>query len=248
MVRFHIAALIFSALGISGCGVVDMPSRGSGSIAQDISYSEHALETWPGAPRYGYVIEDLRIDVPRDLRVSEANVYYPIADIVWRGDPYGDRHEQVARIFRDGFNQATQVLQGGPAVIAEVEVRRFHALTEKARYTVGGVHSVRFVLTLRDAETGAVLDGPRRIRADMRAAGGAKALAEDAAGYTQRVAVTRHIAGVLARKLALEGAQNIHGQQAAASPTDARLAMSTRDIGAVKANAPGISDRAPRRP
>jgi hypothetical protein len=31
--------------------------------------------------------------------VSEENVYAPEAEIVWRGEPEGDRHAQVAQIF-----------------------------------------------------------------------------------------------------------------------------------------------------
>lgn len=218
MIRFPLAAMVL-ALGLAGCGVVEMPSRGAGL---PLIGPGHAGAAMPAAPGHGYVVTDLHIDVPDDLRVSEANVYYPIADIVWRGDPHGDRREQVAQIFRDGFGQAQAVLKGGPETIAEVEVERFHAVTEKARYTIGGVHSVRFILTLRDPVTGAVLDGPRRIKADMRASGGAKALAEDAAGYTQRVAVTTHLAEVLTRELALAGP----------APLPGAAALSTRDAGA----------------
>lgn len=30
-----------------------------------------------------------------DLSVSESNSYYPNADVVWRGDPIGDRIQQI---------------------------------------------------------------------------------------------------------------------------------------------------------
>jgi hypothetical protein len=39
---------------------------------------------------------------------------------------------------------------------------RFHALTERARYTIGGQHEIEFVYSVRHAETGAILSGRRR--------------------------------------------------------------------------------------
>ncbi|MGF6859498.1 hypothetical protein ABIE69_000045 [Rhodobacteraceae bacterium MBR-64] len=203
MTRFLVSVTLAS-LALSACGVVDMPSRSANvfdSAASPAAFADTAL-----APRAGYVIEDVRIAVPQSLRVSEANVYFPLADIVWRGDPYGDRRAQVAQIFRDGFAKAAPALVGGPKVVVDVEVQRFHAVTEKARYAFGGVHSVQFVMTVRDAATGAILSGPRPVKADMRASGGSSAIAEDARGYTQRVAITRHLAEVVARELALPGA------------------------------------------
>ena len=38
-----------------------------------------------------YDVAEVKIVVPQTLRVSEANSYRPNADIVWRGDPPGDR-------------------------------------------------------------------------------------------------------------------------------------------------------------
>ena len=94
-------------------------------------------------------------------------------------------------------------MTAGQAVILEAEVTRFHALTEKTRYTFGGMHSVKFRLTLRDAETGAVIDGPRLVSADIEAAGGVRAMAEDQAGRTQKVVIEEHLAEVIRAQLAL---------------------------------------------
>jgi hypothetical protein len=80
-------------------------------------------------------------------------------------------------------------------------VTRFHCLTEKTRNTIGGVHSLAFDLTVRHAETGEILDGPRRVVADVKASGGTKAIAEDYAGRTQKVVVTERLASVLQREL-----------------------------------------------
>lgn len=167
-----------------------------------------------------YRLVDARIDVPGSLRVSEANRFYPIADIVWRGEPPGDRRAQVRAIFAEGLARGAAGLTAGTPAVAEVEVLRFHSLTEKARYTVGGVHSIRFLLTLRDPATGAVLDGPRRVVADARASGGARAMAEEAQGRTQRVLIVEDLARVFRRELAGGGAP----ARAAPAPAAVRTA------------------------
>jgi hypothetical protein len=148
-----------------------------------------------------YTVREVRIEVPDDLRISEANSFYPIADIVWRGEPRGDRRAQVRGIFLDAFGFGTSGMAGGPGVVVEVTVRRFHALTERTRYSIGGVHAIRFDLTVRDAASGAVLDGPRTVVADLPASGGRRAIEEEAAGRTQRVVIVEHLAHVIRREL-----------------------------------------------
>lgn len=139
----------------------------------------------------------IRVQVSEDLKVSEANSYYPIADIVWRGDPRGDRRAQVAEILRDAVAEGLRDLQGFRPVVMDVDVRRFHSLTEKTRYTFGGTHSIHLRVTIRDAETGAVLHGPRWIDASLTAYGGQKAIEAEARGETQKARITRHVAELM---------------------------------------------------
>ena len=146
-------------------------------------------------------VQRVDIVVPRNLKVSEANMYYPPADIVWRGEPRGDRFSQVEAIWREAADRATAGMGKGVPVVVTVEVTRFHCLTEKTRYSVGGVHSLHFLLTVTNASTGAVIDGPRRVVADVKAAGGQRAVDEEARGLTQRVVVVNRLAEVLQREL-----------------------------------------------
>jgi hypothetical protein len=148
-----------------------------------------------------YNVVDLDVTVPRSLVVSEADIYYPDADIVWRGDPPGDRHAQVEAIFEAGMGRGAAALDGDRDVRVAVEVRRFHSLTERARARIGGVHSIRFVLTVTDARTGAVIEGPRLVSADLPAYGGQRAREAEAAGQTQKVRVTDHLARVAVAEL-----------------------------------------------
>ncbi len=144
---------------------------------------------------------EVAVVVPSTLRVSEAETYYPDADVVWRGEPRANRLEQVERILTEAAARGTGRLKSGLPVIAEIEVVRFHCVTEKTRNTIGGTHSMHFMLTIRHAETGEVLDGPRLVVADTKASGGAKAIAEDYAGRTQRVVVVDRLTQVIYNEL-----------------------------------------------
>jgi hypothetical protein len=89
----------------------------------------------------------------------------------------------------------------GRGAIVSLEVTRFHGLTEKARYTVGGNYAMHFLMTVRDAVTGEILDGPRPVVADVRGVGGVRAIAEDNAGRTELEVVTERLADVLRGEL-----------------------------------------------
>ncbi|MEO0864867.1 MAG: DUF6778 family protein, partial [Pseudomonadota bacterium] len=104
-------------------------------------------------------------------------------------------------IFETAMQRGTQSLDGTQPVALDIEVKRFHALTEKARYTVGGVHSITFDLTLIDPETGAKLGETRQVRADLDGFGGQQALRAEAAGLTQKVRITAHLAEVIRQEL-----------------------------------------------
>ncbi len=193
MNRFPLLLAPVLALALAACATDTPATRAS------------APHTGPIAPASPLVQAQAQssaatVRVPESLKVSEANRFYPIADIVWRGDPPGDRRAQVAAIFTEAID-AAKSQTGTPAGLVEVEVRRFHALTEKTRYTVGGVHSIRFDLTLRDPATGTVFDGPRRIVADVRGSGGAQAIEDDRIGRTQRVVIVERLTQVLIQEL-----------------------------------------------
>ena len=148
-----------------------------------------------------YSVDAIRFAAPADMRVSEANSYYPIADIVWRGDPLGNRLEQVSAIFQTSILGAGENLSGAVPVIVDVELVRFHSLTERTRYSVGGVHSIKFDLTVRDAATGEALEPTRRIDGDFAALGGYAALAADNQGQGQKVRITAHLTQLFTQEL-----------------------------------------------
>ncbi len=203
MMQTKAIAAFALCFGLAACGGAEAPpDRSSLSTAGEGVAMRAAPVSGRPVFRTSYRVTEVRVAVPRALRVSEANAYYPLADIVWRGDALGDRYAQVGDIFRAAAASGTLGIEGARPVVAEIEVVRFHCLTEKTRIMIGGVYSMRFLLTVRDAATGRVLDGPRMVIADKKGAGGVKAMAQDAAGLTQKVEVTQRLSEVIRRELA----------------------------------------------
>ena len=160
-----------AALGLSACASVDQTGQYEGatraSVVPQPVLAPQALSAYDAI-----FVGDIRVMVPRSLKVNEANRYYPGGDIVWREDPIGDRHLQVATILRDGIANGVAPFMGPREVDLLVELTRFHALSEKARYSIGGVHAIQFYLTVLDAATGDPLSERKLIQADFDALGG----------------------------------------------------------------------------
>ncbi len=178
-------------LGLAACATPEPATRGA-SVAPSLIDSSKVMMVTPD-----YNVTAIWIHVPTTLKVSEANSYFPIADIVWHGDPTGNRYDQVQTIFQQAFATGTADLRGTKDVVVDATVTRFHALTQKARYTTGGMHTLHFVLTVRDAKTGAILDGPRPVVADVKGAGGARAVRQEAEGLTQKTVIEKRLAQVI---------------------------------------------------
>lgn len=198
MSRYRIVTALILALGLSACSEYDLATRNT--VSDDAARDTSTVATLPAIN-----VVDTKIIVPRSLQVSEANSYYPAGDIVWRGDAYGDRYAQIEAILGESMQLARAGHSGSVPAVVEIELRRFHSITEKTRFSVGGVHSIRFNLTLRDPKTGAALAPTREIRADLREFGGDRAMQAERQGLTQKVRVTRHLANVLRSEMVRPG-------------------------------------------
>jgi hypothetical protein len=152
-----------------------------------------------------YSVRNFTVNVPADLTVSEANLYYPIADIVWRGDPYGDRPTQIKAMFQNGYQQTAKRINGPQEVDVRIVLKRFHSLSEKTRYTVGGMHSITFALTIKDVETGAILVQRDRVKADLKGFGGKRAMEADRQGHTMKNRIQSHLSRVIWAEMTLPG-------------------------------------------
>ena len=187
-------------IALAGCDAIKS-SRSDGLPLSEVKLDGRATISPSGATNPRYSVRSVDLIVPETLRVSEENLFYPVADVVWRGEPQGDRLTQISAILDEGLNAGVSGAKQGPQVTVKVQLERFHALTEKARFSVGGVHDIVFVLTVLDLKTSVVLEGPRRVEIAIKASGNDKAIAEDAAGRTQRVVIVEGVAEAIRREL-----------------------------------------------
>lgn len=193
MTRLKLIAATLMGLAVSACAAPDVATRNA------------PLEAPKQIAPVPVSVETVTVTVPRSLKVSEANRFYPGGDIVWREDPMGDRHAQVQKIVQDAMLKGVTGLDGVVPVALDIEVTRFHALTQKARYTTGGVHDLEFKLTLRDVATGAPLSETREVKAHLKGFGGRTAIAAERRGETQKARITKHLAEVIRAELTNPG-------------------------------------------
>ena len=214
--NFAKASLVLvAALTLGACAGPQMVGRAAGALG------ETGLVAGPRVSA-AYDVAQVVVKVPASLEASEQNTFVPRADIVWHGDAKGNRHVQVQSIIQEAATRGTAGMTRGEKVVVEVEVSLFHALTPKARYTFGGNFATRLLLTVKDAQTGAVIDGPRLVVADCPASGGQKALEEEARGLTQRMVIVDHVSGVIAQELATRPAAAVLSRNAF-TPSDLGL-------------------------
>lgn len=152
----------------------------------------------PSTMTANWRLSDVRVTVPDTLTVSDVNMLAPDADIVWHEDLAGDRRLQVATILDDAITRGASGLSGGRAVVLDVTLVRFHALSPYARQLTGGVHKISFSVVVRDALTGAQLLEPVVIQADEDAYGSGQAKEAEANGLTQKIRISNRISLVVA--------------------------------------------------
>lgn len=148
-----------------------------------------------------YALRGFNFNALSGLTVSEDESFYPSADIVWRGDPVGPRIPQIAAMFEQAAARNRRFLDGSVPVTLDITLVRFHGVTNRTRYTVGGVYNVIFDMTIRDARTGDVIEPTRRVVADLDAPGGERASQLESEGQTQKVRVTDFLTSLLRSQL-----------------------------------------------
>ena len=192
--------VLITMIALAGCDAKNS-SRLDGLPLSEVKLDGRVSIGPSSATNLRYTVRSVDLIVPETLRVSEENLFYPDADVVWRGEPHGDRPMQISAILDEGLNAGASGAKQGAQVTIKVQLERFHALTEKARFSIGGVHDIVFVLTVLDFKTNAILEGPRRVEVAIKASGNDKAIAEDAAGRTQRVVIVEGVAEAIRREL-----------------------------------------------
>jgi hypothetical protein len=194
MKMLKVLTVLVLGLGVAGCASVDTVSRNA-----PIDVPAFGVETREIAR--SYQIEDMKFSASDELTVSEANSYYPNADVVWRGDPVGDRVEQVAAMFQTATTRNQDRLTGDIPVVVDFQLVRFHGVTERTRFSVGGVYNIVFNMSVRNAVIGKIIEEPRLIEADLSAPGGIAALMQEQLGQTEKVRVTDFLTQVFKDEL-----------------------------------------------
>ena len=136
--------------------------------------------------------------VPDTLKVSNSNSYAPGGDIVWWGEPFGDRRAQVAQIFEEAVRAGASELDGERAVTITATVQRFHAVTPAAVAAApAAVHNILFRIQVFDTRTAEALTEPVEIVADLEAYVGSAAMASAIRGEDQRTRIVAHLTSVI---------------------------------------------------
>lgn len=178
-------------LGMAACGDTGMATRNAPLPTLGLGVDG------PRDVTRDYSIARVQFHAPQTMKVSEGNGYYPFADVVWRGDPVGDRIVQIGAIFETAVMRGTADLNGATPVIVDIALKRFHGVTERTRFSVGGVYNMVFDMTVLDARSGAVIEPPREVVANLSAPGGNAALVAEMHGQTEKVRVTDYLTMVL---------------------------------------------------
>lgn len=187
--RFRAAALVVGVAAlVTACG----PQIRSVDFRTGAGQPAGVVSQW-GLARVDVV-------VPEELVVTnQPNVRYPDADIVWYGDPEGDRKAQVAALLTEAVQAgALDALTGSDPVAIELTVRKFHAMTPRARATnlQLGVHEITFDIAVRDA-SGAVIASEAGVNADLRAFSGDEAVRAEQIGQGQKIRIQTRVAQVI---------------------------------------------------
>ena len=179
-------AVLTSIIVLTGCGSNNWKTQYSDMIDPEVSK--------------GWRVTMIDVQVPTTLTVSEDNAYAPDADIVWRGDPRGNRYQQIDSIVTEAAELGVAELKGGRSVQLVIVIRTFHALTERTRYALkrSGVHNIEFTIQVIDAKTGVALSPIDEVHADLVAYTGNEGLLLESQGQTQKVRIIEHVSKVIA--------------------------------------------------
>lgn len=183
--RRNITLALAGTLVLAGCGFARWETSYGDVVEPAVSKS--------------WRVSSIDVQVPETLTVSEENRYAPQADIVWRGEPFGDRYAQIDRIITQAATNGSSKLKGSQPVRLVIVMKTFHALTEKTRYTLQstGVHNISFTAQVFDVKSGKPLTPADEIRADLVGYSGTEALASEARGESQKSRITEHVSQVI---------------------------------------------------
>ncbi|MBV7379385.1 DUF6778 family protein [Maritimibacter dapengensis] len=194
---FRILASLLALAALSACMGSTERSYEEAVVTGSATGGDPALAKGP------YTVRSANVTVPESLTVSEKNEIKPRADIVWHGDPAGDRHAQVDAIMTAALKQGVSAMRGPKSVVLDVTMTRFHAVTPRTRERNPlGAHEIGFAYQLSDARTGEPVGPGGTFDGAFKSYYGAAARAAEARGVSQKVRITNYVAQTFAEQLA----------------------------------------------
>ncbi|MEM7242804.1 MAG: DUF6778 family protein [Pseudomonadota bacterium] len=193
--KLALGLLLF--IGLSTHSMAQEVTTQSGIGSKFRTYYDQPL---PQSLTSGWNVTRVEIIIPERLTVSEQNTLAPNADIVWHGDPRGDRKAQIAAILEAAGTLGAQDVNAGQNVHLVLQLEEFHGATPYAlrKLRFSGVYNITFLASVHDGPTSEPIIDPTPIYADLEAFSGARFAQAEAEGNTQKKRVTSHIAAVLA--------------------------------------------------
>ncbi|MEO1495154.1 MAG: DUF6778 family protein [Pseudomonadota bacterium] len=170
IIRFLVVAL--GLVGLAACGTP------TGPVSSNVS---------------GWSMQDINITFGPEISRTATGTEFS-SNFVWEGDGDGNRKKLVIALFEDAMQDiGREAMTGNRAVAMNVEVTRFHALTQASRLLCCGEHNIRANLSVTDAGSGEVLAEGEDIYLGRVALGGIPGLVAVAAGRDQRVRIRESI-------------------------------------------------------
>lgn len=187
-----------SALALSACVA---PRVSQTDFSQGVGQAASQVAAWS--------LGDVEVKVSDALTVtrSPSRRYPPTTELVWYGDPPGDRKAQVEALMADAVRAgAADALIGSQPVTIKLHITEFHAMTPRARATELqlGVHEIMFDISVIDS-SGATVASETGVRADLQAFSGASALQAEQLGQGQKIRIQSRVAQVIRAWLVAAG-------------------------------------------
>lgn len=187
-----------SALALSACVA---PRVSQTDFTQGVGQAADQVSSWS--------LGDVQVEVSSSLTVTQSpsRRYPPTTELVWYGDPPGDRKAQVETLMADAVRAgAADALVGSQPVTIVLNITEFHAMTPRARATELqlGVHEIRFDISVIDS-SGQVVASETGVRSDLEAFSGASALQAEQLGQGQKIRIQSRVAQVIRAWLVAAG-------------------------------------------
>ena len=113
MKLFKLMAITVLGLAVAGCASVETVTRNAPIETSSFGGAQSRVIA------RNYAVQDMTFAASTQLRVSESNSFYPNADVVWRGDPIGNRIEQIAAMFKTALDRNVDKMDGLVPVVVD---------------------------------------------------------------------------------------------------------------------------------